>query len=42
VTKGNVHDSKKRGPMIKEVAEEYDIEKVYKIKVMIIEGVSTY
>lgn len=29
VTKGNVHDSKKLGPMIKEVAEEYDIDKVY-------------
>jgi len=29
VTKGNVHDSKKLVPMIKEVAEEYDIDKVY-------------
>ena len=29
VTKGNVHDSKKLGPMIKEVTEEYDIDKVY-------------
>lgn len=29
VTKGNVHDSKKLGPMIKEVAEEYDIDKIY-------------
>jgi hypothetical protein len=29
VIKGNVHDSKKLGPMIKEVAEEYDIDKVY-------------
>jgi hypothetical protein len=29
VTKGNVHDSKKLGPMIKEVDEEYDIDKVY-------------
>ena len=29
VTKGNVHDSKKLGPMIKEVADEYDIDKVY-------------
>jgi Transposase DDE domain len=29
VTKGNVHDSKKLVPMIKEVAEEYDINKVY-------------
>jgi hypothetical protein len=29
VTKGNVHDSKKLGPMIREVAEEYDIDKVY-------------
>jgi len=29
VTKGNVHDSKKLSPMIKEVAEEYNIDKVY-------------
>lgn len=29
VTKGKVHDSKKLVPMIKEVAEEYDIDKVY-------------
>ena len=29
VTKGNVHDSKKLGPMIGEVSEEYDIDKVY-------------
>jgi hypothetical protein len=29
VTKGNVHDSKKFSPMIKEVSEEYDIDKVY-------------
>lgn len=29
VTKGNVHDSKKLGPMVKEVAEEYDIDMVY-------------
>ena len=29
VTKGNVHDSKKFSPMIKEVSEQYDIDKVY-------------
>ncbi len=29
VTKGNVHDSKKLGPMIKEVTEEYDIDMIY-------------
>jgi hypothetical protein len=29
ITKGNVHDSKKLGPMIKEVAEEYDIDRIY-------------
>jgi IS5 family transposase len=29
VTKRNIHDSKKLDPMIKEVAEEYDIDKVY-------------
>jgi len=29
VTKGNVHDSKKFSPMIREVSEEYDIDKVY-------------
>jgi Transposase DDE domain len=29
VTKGNVHDSKKLGPMVKEVAKEFDIDKVY-------------
>jgi hypothetical protein len=29
ITKGNIHDSKKLGPMIKEVAKEYDIDKVY-------------
>ena len=29
VTKGNVHDSRKLGPMIREVSEEYDIDKVY-------------
>lgn len=29
VTKGNVHDSRKLGPMISEVSEEYDIDKVY-------------
>ncbi|MGH9976729.1 MAG: IS5 family transposase [Nitrososphaeraceae archaeon] len=29
VTKGNLHDSKKLGPMLRAVAEEYDIDKVY-------------
>src|SRR5215469_10712501 len=29
VTKGNVHDSKKFSPMIREAYEEYDIDKVY-------------
>jgi DDE family transposase len=29
VTKGNVHDSKKFSPMIREVSEEYDIDKIY-------------
>jgi hypothetical protein len=29
VTKGNVHDSRKFSPMIKEISEEYDIDKVY-------------
>lgn len=29
ITKGNVHDSKKLGPMIKEVCKEYDVDKVY-------------
>ena len=29
VTKGNVHDSKKFSPMIREVSKEYDIDKVY-------------
>ena len=29
VTKGNVHDSKKFSPIIREVSEQYDIDKVY-------------
>jgi hypothetical protein len=29
ITKGNVHDSKKFCPMIREVSKEYDIDKVY-------------
>jgi hypothetical protein len=29
ITKGNVHDSKKFSPMIREAYEEYDIDKVY-------------
>jgi Transposase DDE domain len=29
VTKGNVHDSRKFSPMIREVSEQYDIDKVY-------------
>jgi hypothetical protein len=29
VTKGNVHDSKKFSPMVREVSEQYDIDKVY-------------
>jgi hypothetical protein len=29
VTKGNVHDSKKFSPMIKEASEQYEIDKVY-------------
>ena len=29
ITKGNVHDSKKLGPMIKEACKEYDVDKVY-------------
>ena len=29
ITKGNVHDSKKFSPMIREVTKEYDIDKVY-------------
>jgi hypothetical protein len=29
VTKGNIHDSKKFSPMIREVSEQYDIGKVY-------------
>ena len=29
VTKGNIHDSKKFSPMIREVSEQYDIDKVY-------------
>jgi Transposase DDE domain len=29
VTKGNVHDSKKFSPMIREVSEQYDIDNVY-------------
>ena len=29
VTKGNVHDSKKFSPMIREVSEQYDIDKLY-------------
>ncbi|MGB7638555.1 MAG: IS5 family transposase [Nitrososphaeraceae archaeon] len=29
VTKGNIHDSKKFSPMVKEVSEQYDIDKVY-------------
>jgi Transposase DDE domain len=29
ITKGNVHDTKKFGPLIKEAAEKYDIDKVY-------------
>ena len=28
ITKGNVHDSKKFSPMIREVSKEYDIDKV--------------
>ena len=29
ITKGNIHDSKEFSSMIKEVSEEYDIDKVY-------------
>lgn len=29
VTKGNIHDSKKFSPMIREVSKEYDIDKVF-------------
>ncbi|MGB7638718.1 MAG: transposase, partial [Nitrososphaeraceae archaeon] len=29
ITKGNVHDTKKFGPLIKEAAEKHDIDKVY-------------
>jgi hypothetical protein len=29
ITKGNVHDTKKFGPLIKEAAEKYDIDKVH-------------
>jgi Transposase DDE domain len=29
VTKGNIHDSKKFSPMIREVSEQYDIDKMY-------------
>jgi hypothetical protein len=29
VTKGNIHDSKKFSPMVKEASEQYDIDKVY-------------
>ena len=39
VTKGNVHDSKKFTPMIREVSEQYDLGKVLRIRLMIIKGV---
>lgn len=29
ITKGNIHDSKEFSPMVREVSEEYDIDKVY-------------
>jgi hypothetical protein len=29
IIKGNVHDTKKFGPMVKESAKRYDIDKVY-------------
>jgi len=29
ITKGNVHDTKKFAPLIKEAAEKYDIDKVH-------------
>jgi hypothetical protein len=29
ITKGNIHDTKKFGPMVKEAAEKYDIDKVH-------------
>ena len=29
ITKGNVHDTKKFGPLLKESAETHDIDKVY-------------
>ena len=29
ITKGNVHDTKKFGPLIKEAAEKHEINKVY-------------
>lgn len=29
ITKGNVHDAKKFGPLVKEAAEKYDIDKVH-------------
>jgi transposase len=29
VTKGNIHDSKKFSPIIREVSKEYDIDKVF-------------
>jgi len=29
IAKGNIHDTKKFGPMVKEAAIKYDIDKVY-------------
>ena len=29
ITKGNVHDTKKFGPLVKKAAEKYDIDKVH-------------
>jgi hypothetical protein len=29
ITKGNIHDTKKFGPLVKEAAEKYDVDKVY-------------
>ena len=29
ITKGDVHDTKKFGPLVKEAASKYDIDKVY-------------
>jgi len=39
ITKGNVHDTKQFGPLIKESAKKHDIDKIYGDKPMMTERI---